>query len=135
MLVRDFMTKDPITISPDMTLPDASRLMKEHHFRRLPVVKNQTIVGIITDRDVKQAMPSDASSLSIWEITYLLSKLEVKEIMQSPVWTIDEEATVHDAARMLLEHNIGGLPVTKNKHLTGMITTTDILKAFVRGGP
>jgi acetoin utilization protein AcuB len=131
MNVRDIMTKQPVAISPETTLPDAMRLMKKHGFRRLPVLKHQQLVGIVTDRDLKEAMPSDASSLSIWELNYLLSKLEVKELMSHPVFTVTEDASVKEAARLMLEQKIGGLPVMKDGFLSGMITVTDVLRAFL----
>lgn len=134
MLVRDVMTASPLTISPETTLPEAASLMKAKGFRRLPVMKGKKLVGIVTDRDIKQAMPSDASSLSIWEINYLLSKLEVKEIMHSPVITIDQDATIQDAANLLLVHKVGGLPVMKDDQLIGMLTVSDVLRAFVTQG-
>jgi acetoin utilization protein AcuB len=131
MQVCNIMTKQPIAISPETTLPDAMRLMKKHGFRRLPVLKNQQLVGIVTDRDLKEAMPSDASSLSIWELNYLLSKLEVKELMSHPVVTVTEDTSVKEAARLMLEQKSGGLPVMKDGFLTGMITVTDVLRAFL----
>jgi acetoin utilization protein AcuB len=131
MLVRDIMTQQPMAISPETTLPDAMRLMKKHSFRRLPVLKSKKLVGIVTDRDLKEAMPSDATSLSIWELNYLLSKLEVKEVMHSPVFTVTETMSVQDAAQLMLEKKIGGLPVMNKGTLTGIITVTDVLKTFV----
>jgi acetoin utilization protein AcuB len=131
MLVREIMTQQPMAISPETTLPDAMRLMKKHGFRRLPVLKNKKLVGIVTDRDLKEAMPSDATSLSIWELNYLLGKLEVKELMHSPVFTVTENMSVQDAAQLMLEKKIGGLPVMNKGTLTGIITVTDVLKAFV----
>jgi acetoin utilization protein AcuB len=134
MLVRDMMTKQPVAVSPETTLPEAMRLMKKHSFRRLPVLKRQKLVGIVTDRDLKEAMPSDATSLSIWELNYLLSKLEVKEVMQSPVISATETMSVQDAAKLMLEKKIGGLPVMNRGTLTGIITVTDVLKVFVDKG-
>ena len=131
MFVRDIMTQQPLAISPQTTLPDAMRLMKEHGFRRLPVLQHKKLVGIVTDRDLKEAMPSNATSLSIWELNYLLSKLEVREIMQNPVFTVTENMFVQDAAKLMLEKKIGGLPVMNKGILTGVITVTDVLKAFV----
>ena len=133
MLVHEIMTQQPIAISPETTLPEAMRLMKQHGFRRLPVLKNKKLVGIVTDRDLKEAMPSDATSLSIWELNFLLSKLEVSEIMQSPVFTVTENMSVEDAARLMLDKKIGGLPVMNKGALTGMITTSDVLRAFIDG--
>jgi acetoin utilization protein AcuB len=134
MLVRDIMTKSPIAVSPSTILPEAMRLMKQHGFRRLPVLKSRKLVGIVTDRDLKEAMPSDATSLSVWELNYLLSKLEVSEVMQSPVISATETMPVRDAAKLMLEKKIGGLPVMNKGTLTGIITVTDLLRAFIEGG-
>jgi acetoin utilization protein AcuB len=134
MLVRDIMTKNPVAISPTTILPEAMRLMKKHGFRRLPVLKGKKLVGIVTDRDLKEAMPSDATSLSVWELNYLLSKLEIAEIMQSPIITTTETMSLHDAAKLMLEKKIGGLPVMNKGTLTGIITVTDVLRAFIEGG-
>jgi acetoin utilization protein AcuB len=81
MLVKDFMTPNPEVVTPEITVPEAAQIMKKGGFRRLPVVKEDRVVGIVTDRDLKEAMPSDANSLSIWELNYLISKLTVGEIM------------------------------------------------------
>jgi acetoin utilization protein AcuB len=131
MLVCDIMTKDPIAISPTTILPEAMRLMKKHGFRRLPVLKNKKLVGIVTDRDLKEAMPSNTTRLSIWELNFLLSKLEVSEIMQSPVFTVTEKMSVEDAARLMLDKKIGGLPVMNQGTLSGIITTSDVLRTFI----
>lgn len=132
MQVREFMTTNPVTVNPDTTLPDAAKLMKNGGFRRLPVVDNHhKVVGIITDRDVKQAMPSDATSLSIWEINYLVAKIKVSEIMAHPIHFVLEDATLEYASEQMLKHNIGGMPVMHGDQLRGVITTTDVLRAFV----
>jgi acetoin utilization protein AcuB len=132
MRVREFMTTNPITVHPDATLPTANELMKHGGFRRLPVVDQKgQVIGIITDRDVKQAMPSDATSLSIWEINYLVAKIKMSEIMSHPVHFVLEDATLEYAAEMMLNHKVGGLPVMHGDQLKGVITTTDVLRAFV----
>jgi acetoin utilization protein AcuB len=132
MQVREFMTTNPVTVHPDTTLPAASELMKNGGFRRLPVVdNNHKVVGIITDRDVKHAMPSDATSLSIWEINYLVAKIKVSEIMSHPVHFVLEDATLEYASEQMLKYNIGGLPVMHGDQLRGVVTTTDVLRAFV----
>lgn len=131
MTVRECMTPNPITIPPDATLPAAAEIMKRGGFRRLPVVKDGHVVGIITDRDVKQAMPSDATSLSIWEINYLVAKIKVSEIMSHPVYSLLEDANLEYAAEQLLHYKIGGMPVMYGDQLRGVITATDILRAFV----
>ncbi len=132
MQVREFMTTNPVTVHPDTTLPAANEMMKKGGFRRLPVVDNhRQVLGIITDRDVKQAMPSDATSLSIWEINYLVAKIKVSEIMSHPVHVVLEDSTLEYAAEQMLKYNIGGMPVMNGDQLRGVITTTDVLRAFV----
>lgn len=132
-IVKDWMTGEVITITPDTKLPDAHRLMMDKQVRRLPVVKDGHLVGIITRGDVREAEPSDATSLNIWEINYLLSKLEVEGIMTKKPITIAQDATVGEAARLMLEHKISGLPVVDNKgKLAGIITESDIFRLVVQ---
>jgi acetoin utilization protein AcuB len=132
MTVKDCMTANPVVISPDATLPEAAALMKKGGFRRLPVVNRGDLIGIITDRDVKQAMPSDATSLSVWEINFLIAQIKVREIMTHAPYTVIEDAPVEDAAKLMLDRKVGGLPVIFADRLTGVITTTDLLRAFVQ---
>lgn len=132
-LVMDWMTSDPITITPETTLPKAHRLMMEHNIRRLPVVKNKTVVGIVTLGDVRGAEPSGATSLSIWEINYLVSRLKVEEIMTPRPLTVAMQATVGEAAQAMLEHKVSGLPVVDlDGQLVGIITESDIFRKVVR---
>src|SRR5947208_3069577 len=109
--VRDWMTPNPITIALKTTLPDAHNLMKQSKIRRLPVVDRGRLVGIVTLGDVREAQPSDATTLSIYELNYLLSKLTVDKIMTHEPLTISPHATVRHAARLMLDHKLGGLPV------------------------
>jgi acetoin utilization protein AcuB len=131
MTVRQYMTPNPILISPETTVPEAVSLMRQHGFRRLPVVKASELIGIVTDRDLKEAMPSDATSLSIWEINFLIAKLRVSEIMKHPVYTVSEDAPLETAARLMLEKSISGLPVMFDDRITGIITVTDVLRAYL----
>ena len=125
------MTQDPVTITPDTPVMDALRIIKERNFRRLPVMENGQLIGITTRKDLKDAMPSKATTLSVWELNYLLSKLTVAEIMARPVVTAAENEYLEDAALRMLEHRVGGLPVLNDAgRLTGVITTRDILEAF-----
>lgn len=125
------MTQDPVTITPDTPVMDALRIIKERNFRRLPVMENGQLIGITTRKDLKDAMPSKATTLSVWELNYLLSKLTVSEIMARPVVTAAENEYLEDAALRMLEHRVGGLPVLNDAgRLTGVITTRDILEAF-----
>ncbi len=133
MLVKDFMTPDPVTITPDTSHQEAVRIMREQGFRRLPVVdKHGKLVGIVVEKDLLSTQPSPATSLSIWEIHSLLSKLKVREIMSHPVYTIGEDCPIEDAARVMVERKIGCLPVMRGDKLVGIITETDIFKAFTR---
>lgn len=132
-IVKDWMTADPITITPDTTLPKAHRLMMEHNIRRLPVIKNKSVVGIVTLGDVRGAEPSGATTLSIWEINYLISRLKVEEIMTPRPLTVSQAATLGEAAEMMLEHKISGLPVVNGANqLVGIITESDIFRKVVR---
>ncbi|MEZ4557501.1 MAG: CBS and ACT domain-containing protein [Caldilineaceae bacterium] len=133
MLVRDRMTSPAITITADTPFQEAVKLMREKGFRRLPVVnKDGRMVGIVSERDLLHAAPSPASSLSIWEMNYLLWKLKIDELMTKNVLTVTPDMPVEEAARLMVAHKIGGLPVVDEaKHVVGVITETDIFKAFV----
>lgn len=131
-LVRDWMTPNPITIVPKTTLPDAHKLMREAKVRRLPVVDHGRLVGIVTLGDVREAQPSDATTLSIYELNYLLSKLTVDRIMTREPLTIAPDATIHQAARVMLDHKIGGLPVMEDERLVGIITESDIFRVLAQ---
>jgi len=131
MLVRDWMTKDPLTVAPDTPVLEAINLLKNKGFRRLPVVKDGKLVGLVTDKDLKDAMPSKATTLSVWEMNYLLSKLTVQEVMAKPVITVEADAPLEKAALLMEEKKIGGLPVMDGEKLVGIITVTDVLRAFI----
>lgn len=133
-LVKDWMTPDPVTICPDTTLPEAARLMKECRIRRLPVVENGRLVGIVTMGDVREASPSAATSLSIYELNYLLSRLTVREIMTRDPIAITPDTSIEASARLMLEHKIGGLPVVDNNKVVGIITESDIFRLLVNEG-
>lgn len=132
MLVKDFMTPNPDVVTPDVTVPEAAQIMKKGGFRRLPVVKEGRVIGIVTDRDLKEAMPSDATTLSIWELNYLISKLTVGEIMTRDPITVADTLPLQAAAKLMLEHKVGGLPVVHEGQLVGIVTVTDVLKAFLQ---
>ncbi|MBI5033122.1 MAG: CBS domain-containing protein [Chloroflexi bacterium] len=128
------MTPDPITIGPDTTLPEADRLMKECGIRRLPVVENGRLVGIITLGDVREASPSNATSLSIYELNYLISRLTVGTMMTQDPITITPDTSIEAAARLMLEHKIGGLPVVDGTRVVGIITESDIFRLLITEG-
>jgi acetoin utilization protein AcuB len=131
MLVGERMSKPVITISTDTPIPDALNLMKREHIRRAPVVKDGKLVGIITDNDLRNASPSQATTLSIWEMNYLLSKITVTEIMSKNVMTVTEDTPIESAARIMADNKIGGLPVLRNGNVVGIITETDLFKLFL----
>jgi acetoin utilization protein AcuB len=132
MLVKDWMTPAPLTVSPGTPVLEALKLLKERGFRRLPVVDGATLLGIVTDKDLKDAMPSKATTLSVWEMNYLLSKLVVREVMAHPVMTAQADESLEDAAVRMQAHKIAGLPVVDgNGALVGILTITDVLRALV----
>jgi acetoin utilization protein AcuB len=132
MLVKDFMTRNPITIAPETSFSEALKLMKQNKIKRLIVMKDEKIIGIVTEKDLLYASPSKATTLNIWELHYLLSKLKIEEIMTKDVVTVNENAPIEDAARIMEEKDISGLPVVDDAgRLVGIITQTDIFKVFV----
>lgn len=132
MLVKGWMTSDVMTIDEDTSMMKASQIMKENNIRRLPVMHKGKLVGMVTDRDIKEASPSKATTLDVHELYYLLSELKVKDIMSKNVFTIGPEETVEKAAVKMLEHRISGLPVVNDKgKVVGMITQGDIFKVLV----
>ena len=132
MFVANRMTKNPVTVTPDTGVDEAARLMKKNGFRRLPVVEDGTLVGFLNDKDIMRVAPSPATTLSRYEELSLLSKLKIREVMQSPVITVGEDAALEQAALIMYENKIGGLPVVSSVGaVVGVITETDIFKAFV----
>ena len=132
MFVKDQMTVNPVTVTSATTIADAAELMKKHRFRRLPVVDIGKLVGIVTDRDLRKASPSSATTLSVHEADYLLSKALIKDIMTKKVLSIGSEATIEEAALVMYNNRIGGVPVVdKNQDVVGIITETDIFKCLV----
>jgi acetoin utilization protein AcuB len=133
MFVRDRMSSPAVTVTPDTSFPDALKLMREHRFRRLPVMDRKGLLaGIVSERDLLYASPSSATSLSIWEVQYLLSRLHVERIMTKEVITTTPDTPVEDAARLMVAHKIGGLPVVDPRgEVVGVITETDIFQTFV----
>jgi acetoin utilization protein AcuB len=132
MLVKDRMTLNPITISPDTSFPEAFQILHEERIRHLPVVnKKGKLVGIVAQTDLLHASPSSATTLSVFELNYLLANLHVSEVMSSPPITVGENVPLEEAARILVEKKIGCLPVVREKDLVGMITETDFFETFV----
>ncbi|MGD9099836.1 MAG: CBS and ACT domain-containing protein [Anaerolineae bacterium] len=131
MLVKDRMTRDPVAITPDTSFPDAFHVIREKRIRHLPVVKGNKLVGVVAQTDLLHASPSTATTLTVFEINYLLANLHVREVMSSPPITVLEDAPLEEAARVMVEKKIGCLPVMSNGLLVGMITETDIFETFV----
>ena len=131
MLVRERMSKNPYTITADTSVQDALRRMHEVHVRRFPVLdKSGKLVGIVAEKDLLYASPSPATTLSIYEIHYLLAKLTVGEVMKKDIITVTEDTPVEDAARIMTDRKIGSLPVVREKQLVGIITESDLFKLF-----
>ncbi|HHX87602.1 MAG TPA: CBS domain-containing protein [Firmicutes bacterium] len=131
MLVRDYMSLNPITVGPQDSVGYALQLMKEHSIRRLPVVSKGQIVGIVTRQDLLRASPSSATSLSVWEINYLFPKVKISEVMTRQVITISPEAVLEKAALVMRENSVSALPVLENNRLVAIITESDIFKALI----
>jgi acetoin utilization protein AcuB len=131
MYVKDWMTLDPIVVSPDTPILDAQKLMRDRKVRRLPVVDKGKLVGIVTYRDVMEASPSEATSLSIHEINYLLSKLTVKEVMATDLVVVGPNDTAEHAALLGAEKGVGALPVVHKGKLVGIATETDIFRFYL----
>ena len=132
-LVKDWMTADVITVAPDLPLPEVHDLMSKHWIRRLPVVFEGKLVGIITLGDVREAEPSDATSLNIWELNYLIAKLQAHRVMTPKPITISPNDTIGEATRLMLDHKISGLPVVgEQSQLVGIITESDIFRMLVQ---
>lgn len=131
MFVKEIMTSDPITVTPQTTLPQIVEMLREKKIRRVLVVDEGKLVGIISDHDVDSVMPSPATSLSRWELNTLLDKLTAREIMTSPVFVIGPDCPLEEAARAMLERKFGALPVLQEGALVGIVTESDIFRAFV----
>lgn len=131
MLVGERMSHPIISIAPDMPVHDALDLFKRERIRRAPVVKDSKLVGIVSDKDLLNASPSPATSLSVWEMNYLLSKITVSEVMSKKVLTVAEDTPIEEAARIMADNKVGGLPVMRDGHVVGIITETDLFKIFL----
>jgi acetoin utilization protein AcuB len=134
MLIGDWMTKDVITVQPETSMMKASKIMRENKIHRLPVVDDKgLLVGVVTDRDLKEASPSKATTLDMHELYYLLSEIKIKDIMTRNPLAVNPGETVEKAALIMLNNHIGGLPVVDDKgKVAGVITGSDVLKVLVR---
>ena len=133
MPVQNWMTTDVVSVGPDTSLLKVGKLMKDHHIRRIPVVDEQgQVIGIISDRDVRDASPSKATTLDMYEMHYLLAELKAKNIMTAKPITVKPTDTVEQAALIMLDNKVGGLPVVDDSgKLVGIISDHDVFKALV----
>ena len=131
MLVGERMSRPVISITRDMPIHDALALFKKEKIRRAPVLKDGKLIGIISDKDLLNASPSQATSLSVWEMNYMLSKITVKEVMTREVLSVQADTPIEEAARIMADNKIGGVPVMKADKVVGMITETDLFKIFL----
>lgn len=132
MIIERRMTRNPVTATPEMSIAEASSLMKQEKVHRLPVLdKDKKLVGLITEKDILYASPSPASSLSIHEMAYLLSKLTVKKLMSKNVVTINKDTTVEEAARMMVDQDLSCLPVLEGDKLIGIVSKSDMFKILL----
>jgi acetoin utilization protein AcuB len=132
MLVRERMSKQPVTITADVPITEALRIMRENQVRRLPVLDSDgKLIGIVSEKDLLYASPSPATSLSIYEMHYMLSRLKVTELMTPDPVTITPDTLLEEAALIMADNKIGGLPVMEDGRLVGIITETDIFKVFL----
>lgn len=131
-LVREWMTSELVIASPELKLPDALQLMKEHNIRRLPVCEQGKLIGIVTRGDLRGAQPSEATSLSIFELHYLVGRITLDQIMTREPVCVTPTTTVQDAANIMLQRKISGLPVMEHDRLVGIITESDIFRMVVK---
>ena len=132
MLVGERMSRQPITIRQDTSIDEALKIMRDEKVRRLPVFnRRDVLVGIVSEKDLLLASPSPATSLSIYELHYLLAKMTVSEVMTRDVITVTEYTPLEEAARIMVDNKIGGLPVMRDDKLVGIITETDLFKIFI----
>lgn len=132
MLIKERMSRHPITVTPDTSLFDALRIIRDEKIRRLPVLDSAgKLVGIISEKDLLYASPSPATTLSIYEMNYLISKIKIKELMTTRVITVEDDCPLEEAARIMVDNNISSLPVMSGGTLVGMVTESDLFKIFI----
>ncbi|MDD2921257.1 MAG: CBS and ACT domain-containing protein [Anaerolineales bacterium] len=125
------MSHPVISVTPETSIHDALAMFKKEHIRRAPVIKNGKLVGIVSERDLLNASPSPVTSLSVWEMNYLLSKVTVNQVMSKKIKTVDFDTPIEEAARIMADSKIGGMPVMRAGKVAGMITETDLFKIFL----
>jgi acetoin utilization protein AcuB len=131
MFVGERMSHPVITVDPETPINDVLALFRKERIRRAPVVKNGKMLGIVSESDLLNASPSQATTLSVWELNYLISKVTVKKVMTKKVITVDVNTPIEEAARMMADSKIGGMPVVRSGKVVGMITETDLFKVLL----
>ncbi|WP_455679641.1 CBS domain-containing protein [Streptococcus sp.] len=131
MAVKDFMTRKVVYVSPDTTVAHTADMMREQGLRRLPVIENDRLVGVVTERTMAEASPSKATTLSIYEMNYLLNKTKIRDIMVRDVITVSPYASLEDAVYAMMKNQVGILPVVEAGQVFGVITEKDVFKAFL----
>ncbi|NLJ75697.1 MAG: CBS domain-containing protein [Peptococcaceae bacterium] len=132
MFIHDYMSRAPITISQETPVLKALSIMKKNKIRQLPVVLGGKLIGLVTEKDLLNVSPSPATSLSIFEVNYLLAKITVKDAMVKDVMTVTPDTTIEETALLMREHKINSVPVVENDALVGIITDSDIFDAMVK---
>jgi acetoin utilization protein AcuB len=131
MFVGERMSRPVIAVSPEDPINEVLAMFRNEHIRRAPVMQEGKLVGIVSERDLLNASPSSATTLSVWEMNYLISKVKVKNVMTKKVITVDADTPIEEAARIMADKKIGGLPVVSNGKVVGMITETDLFKILL----
>ena len=131
MFVGDRMSRPVISVAPEAPINDVLAMFKSEHIRRAPVISKGKLVGIVSETDLLNASPSDVSTLSIWEMNYLISKVKIKDVMTKKVVSVGKETPIEEAARIMADQKIGGMPVVDRDKVVGMITETDLFKVFL----
>lgn len=131
MKVSERMKKDIITVTPETTLSEALRIVRDKKIRHLPVVAEGKLVGIVTDRDLKKVSASDATTLSVWELNYLLDRVKIGDFMVREVISVSPDTAIDEAAELMIAHRIGSLPVVEEGKVVGILTETDLVETLV----
>jgi acetoin utilization protein AcuB len=131
MFVGERMSHPVISVSADAPINEVLAMFRNEHIRRAPVMKDGKLVGIVSERDLLNASPSTATTLSVWEMNYLISKVKIKDVMTKKVISVDKDTPIEDVARIMADKKIGGVPVTSADKVVGMITETDLFKVFL----
>lgn len=132
MLVKERMSSPVISVDPGTPIMEALKLMRDRKIRRMPVLDSKgRLMGIVSEKDLLNAAPSDATTLSVWELNYLLAQVKVKDVMTKEVLTVREDTPIEEAASIMVQRKIGGMPVMRNGEVVGLITETDLFKMFL----